>query len=214
MPECTQKTQMPPKKAAPDSGKSKQRPINAFFFQKSGRQDSTGSASTKHQQPPPQQQSRQASSKQSKDDSPEVELLEQPAKRARFFESDPAGEQPAAPEASQPLPATSAETLAPQTSAVPQHPAPRPGAHQRFQNKLVLGIGNRKAAGKDSIVPQKHTPLELQVVQLKKQHAGVLLAIEVRQALQQVQDLPSAAHMQVGATFSQCAGGLQVPLLW
>ena len=160
-----------------DSGKAKQRPINAFFFQKASRQDST---STSQPEPLPKVQQLQQHQKHTTEDSPDVELIEQPAKRARFFAPDAAAEAPAAPaQPSQAAAGSSQVTDASQPGAAKQVPPPRPGAHQRFQNKLVLGIGNRKAAGKDAIVPQKHTPLELQVVELKDKHAGVLLAIEV-----------------------------------
>ena len=47
-----------------------------------------------------------------------------------------------------------------------------------LQAKLIHGKSKRQA-GSDSIVPQKHTPLELQVVEFKKKHPGILLIIEV-----------------------------------
>lgn len=47
-----------------------------------------------------------------------------------------------------------------------------------MQAKLINGRSKRQA-GSDAIVPQKHTPLELQVVELKKQYPGILLIIEV-----------------------------------
>ena len=169
---------MPPKqskKAGVDSGKAKQRPINAFFFQKPSRHDSKSSNG-----PQPKVQQLQQQQTDTTEDSPDVVLVEQPAKRARFFAPDATAEAPAAPaQPSQAAIDSSQATNAARPGTVKQVPPPRPGAHQRFQNKLVLGIGNRKAAGKDSIVPQKHTPLELQVVELKEEHAGVLLAIEV-----------------------------------
>ena len=48
-----------------------------------------------------------------------------------------------------------------------------------LQNKLVNGTGGRRAKGADGIVAQKHTPLELQVLEFKKKYPGVLLVIEV-----------------------------------
>ena len=48
-----------------------------------------------------------------------------------------------------------------------------------MQRKLVEGIGDRRRQGADSIVAQKHTPLELQVVELKKKYPDILLIIEV-----------------------------------
>ncbi len=55
--------------------------------------------------------------------------------------------------------------------------------HERFQNKLVLGpaSGLQKRGSVADIVPQKRTPLEDQVYELKRKHPGVLLAIEVCQ---------------------------------
>ena len=52
-----------------------------------------------------------------------------------------------------------------------------------MQSKLVEGIGDKRNKGADSIVPQKHTPLELQVVELKKKYPDILLIIEVQSAL-------------------------------
>ena len=49
-----------------------------------------------------------------------------------------------------------------------------------MQSKLVEGIGDKRNKGADSIVPQKHTPLELQVVELKKKYPDILLIIEVQ----------------------------------
>lgn len=57
--------------------------------------------------------------------------------------------------------------------------------HERFQNKLVLGLASGLDRGRSSqgIVPQKPTPLEEQVFELKRKHPGVLLMIEVHQIL-------------------------------
>jgi hypothetical protein len=43
----------------------------------------------------------------------------------------------------------------------------------------VEGVGDKTAQGAESIIPQKHTPLELQVVEFKKKYPGILLLIEV-----------------------------------
>jgi hypothetical protein len=58
--------------------------------------------------------------------------------------------------------------------------------HQRFQNKLVENpaFGQRKQVGSEDIVPQKHTPLELQVLALKKKHPECILIIEVSHAIE------------------------------
>lgn len=54
--------------------------------------------------------------------------------------------------------------------------------HQRFQQKLVMGAGNKtyKETQKLSAMTKpKYTPLELQIVELKERHPGVLLIVEV-----------------------------------
>ena len=52
--------------------------------------------------------------------------------------------------------------------------------HQRFQQKLVLGAGNKAATrGAPAVTKAKYTPLEMQVVELKDKHPGVLLIVEV-----------------------------------
>ncbi|CAL8467013.1 g6549 [Coccomyxa elongata] len=71
-----------------------------------------------------------------------------------------------------------------QTRASARSTAPSYNAqaqHERFQNKLVLGpaSGLQKRGSAADIVPQKRTPLEDQVYELKRKHPGVLLAIEV-----------------------------------
>lgn len=55
--------------------------------------------------------------------------------------------------------------------------------HDRFQSKLVLGpaSGMQRGGSAKDIVPQKRTPLEEQVYELKRKHPGVLLVIEVGQ---------------------------------
>lgn len=103
---------------------------------------------------------------------PETQTKAPAAKRARFF---PPPSESAGPKETKAVRSSSQEHL-----VARQPPAPRPDAHQRFQNKLVTGVGNRKHPDSSTIVPQKHTPLELQVVDLKKRHPGVLLAIEVQ----------------------------------
>ena len=62
-------------------------------------------------------------------------------------------------------------------------PARQDARHQRFQNKLVIGRGNSK---RDTAAPAdvgaakpKYTPLELQIVALKREHPNVLLIVEV-----------------------------------
>lgn len=54
--------------------------------------------------------------------------------------------------------------------------------HQRFQQKLVVGAGNKAEAnvrGTAAVTKPKYTPLELQIVELKDKHPGILLIVEV-----------------------------------
>ena len=58
-------------------------------------------------------------------------------------------------------------------------PARHSGRHMRFQQKLARPSTKEPAAG-DAPPKQPFTPLELQIVDLKRRHPGVLLVIEVR----------------------------------
>ena len=73
--------------------------------------------------------------------------------------------------------------------------------HERFQNKLVLGpaSGLQKRGSAVDIVPQKRTPLEEQVYELKRKHPGVLLVIEVsnKEALTRPQPTGQLSHSGV-----------------
>lgn len=73
-------------------------------------------------------------------------------------------------------PAGSAYTSQTQVPARVEH------RHQRFQQKLVIGAGNKPegpARGMPAVTKPKYTPLELQIVELKDKHPGVLLIVEV-----------------------------------
>ncbi|KAK9814927.1 hypothetical protein WJX73_002195 [Symbiochloris irregularis] len=154
------------KKGKPPQRPSGQRSIASFMFKQA--------PTAKEQSAPAAPADQQTDGKFATDEvaataaNPETQTKAPPAKRARFF-PPPADTATAAP----------APSASQSQSVAKQPPAPKPDAHQRFQNKLVLGHGNRKHADSSTIVPQKHTPLELQVVDLKKRHPGVLLAIEV-----------------------------------
>lgn len=63
-----------------------------------------------------------------------------------------------------------------------QVPARVEQRHQRFQQKLVVGAGNKPEAHSKAMpafTKPKYTPLELQIVDLKDRHPGVLLIVEV-----------------------------------
>ena len=54
--------------------------------------------------------------------------------------------------------------------------------HQQFQQKLVVGAGNKaegRAKGLAAVTKPKYTPLEMQIVELKEKHPNVLLIVEV-----------------------------------
>jgi len=82
--------------------------------------------------------------------------------------------------------ASQAPSMQPATAAIESHPIQAPARveqrHQRFQQKLVIGAGN-KPEGHSKAMPAatkpKYTPLELQIVELKDRHPGVLLIVEV-----------------------------------
>jgi DNA mismatch repair protein MSH3 len=57
-------------------------------------------------------------------------------------------------------------------------PARHAGRHLRFQQKLARPSPKEPAAG-ESAPKQPFTPLELQIVDLKRRHPGVLLVVEV-----------------------------------
>ena len=78
------------------------------------------------------------------------------------------------------------QTLASARRTAPPYDAQ--ARHERFLNKLVLGpaSGLQKRGSAADIVPQKRTPLEDQVYELKRKHPGVLLAIEVCQSVSPV----------------------------
>ena len=77
------------------------------------------------------------------------------------------------------LPATDTQPHHPSQHSVPARVEQR---HQRFQQKLVMGAGNRtyrETQKLDAITKPKYTPLELQIIELKEKHPGVLLVVEV-----------------------------------
>lgn len=67
--------------------------------------------------------------------------------------------------------------------AAQQQVPPRVGQrHHRFQQKLVIGAGNKHegtAKAMSAVIKPKYTPLELQIVDLKDKHPGILLIVEV-----------------------------------
>ena len=78
------------------------------------------------------------------------------------------------------MPSAGLQQPAPATEAA--IPARLEHRHQRFQQKLVVGAGNkaeRHARGIPAAVKPKYTPLELQIVELRERHPGVLLIVEV-----------------------------------
>ena len=190
---------MPKKKAQEQAKPAGQRAINSFFNRKkpSAPQLQPADDGPSPGQPQPQDQHAKAAAAVidlGTDDDPPAE---QPRKRARYFEAQGSAEEavptPAASSSKaaaglasfsrgmhapgpgpQAAGSRSAPAAAGSTAQAQRKPAPLPAdMHQRFQNKLVLGVGNRKAGrDKDDIVPQKHTPLELQVGQEARRRAA------------------------------------------
>lgn len=84
--------------------------------------------------------------------------------------------------------ARDAETVAAPAERPVQHAADQAGLHDRFQRKLVSGMAitrreraeeQRQACAMEPAPGAKLTPLEQQVFDLKRQHPGVLLIVEV-----------------------------------
>ena len=177
----------------PDKG---QKSIASFFFKpKTG---STAKASQPKKQQ--QQQQRVLGKKQAAQGPPS---LAAPAKRQRLsdpiaLEPDNDEEQPT-PVPSQPLHQSSARVAdsglhaangdaSHSVSTMDRHiaqqqvPTRIEHRHQRFQQKLVVGAGNKAEGhtrGVPAVTKPKYTPLELQIVELKDTHPGVLLIVEV-----------------------------------
>lgn len=81
-----------------------------------------------------------------------------------------------------------AQAISTETQQPLQHPVPArvEQRHQQFQQKLVMGAGNRtyrETQKLNAITKPKYTPLELQIVELKEKHPGVLLIVEVSSCL-------------------------------
>ena len=80
------------------------------------------------------------------------------------------------------VPASDSNHAQPQQPSQHSVPARVEQRHQRFQQKLVMGAGNRtyrETQKLNAITKPKYTPLELQIVELKEKHSGVLLIVEV-----------------------------------
>ena len=77
-------------------------------------------------------------------------------------------------------------------------PARHSGRHMRFQQKLARPSTKEPAAG-DAPPKQPFTPLELQIVDLKRRHPGVLLVIEVRIVLR-----PAARQRSPSCSIEGC----------
>ncbi|KAL0026611.1 hypothetical protein WJX77_010338 [Trebouxia sp. C0004] len=94
--------------------------------------------------------------------------------------------QAAASSNAQPAHVPQAPSMQPASAARESHPTQAPARveqrHQRFQQKLVIGAGNKPEGHSKSmpaVTKPKYTPLELQIVDLKDRHPGVLLIVEV-----------------------------------
>lgn len=180
--------------AKPDKG---QKSIASFFFKpKTGSDPKSGQSKLQKRQEQ-QQQPRVLGEKQAAQGPP---VLVPPTKRKRVSEpidlerSNDQGpdeqETVRHSEASvgvQDLNAAESQETALMSSAnvhaAQQQIPPRVGQrHYRFQQKLVIGAGNRNegtAKATSAVTKPKYTPLELQIVDLKDKHPGILLIVEV-----------------------------------
>ena len=95
---------------------------------------------------------------------------------------------------SAPMGAHSADTIPPRHA----------GRHMRFQHKLAKESSKEPAAGE--VPKQAFTPLELQIVELKKRHPGVLLIVEVGYKFRFFGDDAQVAS-QVGSWSLDCDPG-------
>jgi hypothetical protein len=130
--------------------------------------------------------------------------------------------------------------LRPQRPAAPPaaplaFPASDPERHAHFSERLSLGPPRRNGAARDALVgaPMSaygrdagpggpYTPLERQIVALKRAHPGILLMVEARarrDACRALAGKPCALHLLGAGALSRAVclarhtGGLQVPLL-
>ena len=102
-------------------------------------------------------------------------------------DSDAQAEVPSSSAQHQPAPPhTSGSDTAQHSTRSASIPARHAGRHMRFQQKLARPSPKEPVPG-DAAPKQPFTPLELQIVDLKRQHPGVLLVVEV-QALRQIAD--------------------------
>lgn len=72
--------------------------------------------------------------------------------------------------------------------------------HQRFQQKLVVGAGNKtegNVRGTAAVTKPKYTPLELQIVELKDKHPGILLIVEVCSSTSRLSSATASIFMQL-----------------
>jgi len=83
-------------------------------------------------------------------------------------------------------------------------PARHSGRHMRFQQKLARPSTKEPVAG-DAPPKQPFTPLELQIVDLKRRHPGVLLVIEVRLLVSTAARLDATPH-RLSAAEWHCTG--------
>ena len=161
-----------------------QRPISSFFFKKP--EDKAGS-SQKHEiapsaahEPPTKRQRKAVAQQHASRNIPQTHNTS-----ARPADAHP-GQEPC-PLVEKPIDLTEAHSersgqpscgagLGTSSSAQPGRSRySKEAQHDRFQNKLVLGLWDRDK----TVVPQKTTPLEDQVYALKRKHPGILLLIEV-----------------------------------
>ncbi|CDH49460.1 dna mismatch repair protein msh3 [Lichtheimia corymbifera JMRC:FSU:9682] len=107
------------------------------------------------------------------------------AKRPKNVETNDTGmaEQTTTPPSSSPIDSSPSNSGSPAKSPPRMHNRRDPEAaakrHERFVEKFAQLERDREAKRRRVDTPQAYSPLELQVLELKRKHPGVLLAIEV-----------------------------------
>jgi len=116
-----------------------------------------------------------------------------PAPHTQAPENSAVQLQAAASSKAQSARAPQAPSMQPASAGIQSHPTQVPARveqrHQRFQQKLVIGAGNKPEAhskAMPAVTKPKYTPLELQIVDLKDRHPGVLLIVEVTRSSPQI----------------------------
>ncbi len=162
---------------APKNGQQKQQ--QRVLGEKQAAQGPPLAAPSKRQRVSPPESHRQ-------EDAVPRNMSSSPALHTQAPENSAVQLQAAASSKAQSARAPQAPSMQPASAGIQSHPTQVPARveqrHQRFQQKLVIGAGNKPEAhskAMPAVTKPKYTPLELQIVDLKDRHPGVLLIVEV-----------------------------------